>query len=563
MRNIMIILVLWCGLAQGQCPVWTPTRAEQEMTILAQQLSDWDRAYYRLGISEVEDSRYDALEKKYQAWQRCFQPQSDARQPEWSTSGKVPHPVAHAGVKKIADKQALARWMSGKTSLWVQPKVDGVAITLHYRQGELIRAISRGDGLRGEDWTERARHIPAIPQRILLKANSVVLQGELFLMMNGHRQAVAGGVNARATVAGAMRSREATEVLQRLGLFIWAWPEGPEQMAQRLVQLKGAGFSLVADWSKPVTTAEDVADWRERWFHQPLPFVTDGVVIHSSPPAGIYWQPGDNDWSVAWKYSPPTVSTEVRSIDFPTGRTGKISAVLNLVPVQLDDKKVSRVSLGSLRRWQVADIVPGDQVSISLAGQGIPRMDEVVWRVADRRLPTIPDTAKFNALSCLTYTAACREQFLSRLVWLSSRAVLVMPGISRARWQQLMQSGQLNHLFSWLSLTHEQIRGIKGMTEARAEQLYHQFSLSQQQPFKRWVKATGVPVPERALNAMTDDNWQTLLARDHAAWQQLPGIGQKLAGQIMAFLHHPQVQGLITWLQHYQQEKLNDRHVGS
>ncbi|WP_158782301.1 NAD-dependent DNA ligase LigB [Pantoea sp. BAV 3049] len=563
MRNIMIILILWCAVAQGQCPVWTPVRAEREMTILAKQLSDWDRAYYQQGISKVEDDRYDALEKKYQAWQRCFRPQSGMRQPEWSTSGKELHPVAHVGVKKVADKQALARWMAGKTSLWVQPKVDGVAITLHYRQGKLLRAISRGDGLRGEDWTEKVRHIPAIPQQIPLNSGSVVLQGELFLMMNDHQQAVAGGVNARAVVAGTMRRREATEMLQRLGIFVWAWPGGPEQMTQRLAQLKNAGFSLTTDWSRQVASADEVADWRERWFHQPLPFVTDGVVIHSPTSAGVYWQPGDNAWSVAWKYSPPTVSTEVRSIDFPTGRTGKISAVLNLVPVQLDDKRVSRVSLGSLRRWQAADIVPGDQVSISLAGQGIPRMDEVVWRVADRQLPLIPDATEFNTLSCLTYTAACREQFLSRLVWLSSKAVLSMSGISRARWQQLMQSGQLSHLFSWLSLTREQIGGIKGMTEVRAEQLYHQFSLSQQQPFKRWVKATGVPVPESALNAMTDDNWQTLLARDKAAWQKLPGIGQKLAGQIIAFLHHPQVQALIAWSEHYQENKLNDRHAGN
>lgn len=555
MRSVILVVVLWCAIAQGQCPVWTPARGEREMTALAQQLNGWDRAYYRQGISMIGDDRYDALAKKYQAWQRCFQPQSDTRQPEWGASGKVLHPVAHVGVKKLADKQSVSRWMAGRTALWVQPKVDGVAVTLHYQRGELVSMISRGDGLRGEDWTKKARLIPAIPQHIPLRDDSLSLQGELFLLMNGHQQAVAGGVNARTTVAGAMRRKGATEVLQNLGIFIWSWPSGPETLTQQLSLLREAGLGRVSDWSKPVDSADDVANWRERWFRQPLPFVTDGVVIHSMPTAGIYWQPGENTWSAAWKYSPPTVSAEVRSINFPIGRTGKISVVLNLVPVKLDDKRISRVSFGPLKHWQAMDIVPGDQVTISLAGQGIPRLDEVVWRVADRRHPKIPDTAKFNTLSCLTYTPDCREQLLSRLVWLSSQTVLSMPGISRARWQQLMQAGQLSHLFSWLSLSREQISGVEGMTNVRAEQLYHQFSLSQQQPFKRWVKALGVPVPENALNAMSDDNWQTLLARNGDAWQQLPGIGKKLAGQIIVFLRHPQVQALIVELQHHQREK--------
>lgn len=559
-RSLMLIIGLCCSAAQAICPVWAPGRAEMEMGALQEQLSKWDDAYYRQGLSLVEDERYDALEKKYHDWQRCFRPLSELRLPELMQGGKVVHPVAHVGVKKLADKQAVARWMAGKNALWVQPKVDGVAVTLHYQRGKLVRLISRGDGLRGEDWTEKAKAITAIPQQIPLVAPSVVLQGELFLQMTDHHQAEQGGINARSLVAGAMRRNEASIVLQKLGIFIWAWPEGPRTMPQRLDQLSKAGFGVAANWSKPVASADDVAIWRERWLHEPLPFVTDGVVIHATPPDGANWRPGDNTWSVAWKYSPAKANTEVRSVEFPVGRTGKISAVLNLEPVQLDDKKVSRVSLGSFRRWQQADIIAGDQVAISLAGQGIPRLDGVTWRVAQRDVPSIPDITAFNATSCLVYTPACREQFLARLVWLSDKNVLTLSGVSRSRWQQLMQSGLLTHLFSWLELSRQQLDAIEALTPNRAEQLYHQFSLSRQQPFKRWVKALGVPLPAGALNAMPDDNWQMLLARSEAAWQQLPGVGKRLSQQVVQFLHHPQVQPLITFLEKNQRAQFSDRH---
>jgi len=547
-----MLSLAWCAIAQAFCPVWSPARAEAEVKALEKQLSDWDRAYYEQGVSLVTDERYDALEKKYRDWQQCFRPGSQPRSPALANNGKTPHPVAHAGVRKLPDRQAVARWMMGKQPLWVQPKLDGVAVTLHYRHGKLVRMISRGNGLRGEDWTEKARHIPDIPQRVALDDDPLVLQGELYLKMTDHQQASQGGVNARSIVAGAMRRSENSPLLARLGIFIWAWPDGPASMPQRLQLLSKAGFSVMQAWSKPVSNVDEVADWRERWFRQPLPFVTDGVVIHGTPVRGAYWLPGENSWSVAWKYTPRKVTTEVLSVDFPIGRTGKAGAVLNLSPVQLDDKKVSRVNIGSLKRWQALDIVPGDQVAVSLAGQGIPRLDEVIWRVTKRDRPPVPDAKAFHSLSCFFYTPACREQFLARLAWLSGKKALAMTGVSRSSWQRLMQAGQLTHLFSWLSLSQEELRNITNITPARADWLYHEFSLSRQQPFRRWVRALGVPIPEEALNAITDNSWSTLLTRQAQEWQQLPGTGKTLAGQIVAFLRHPEVRQMITYLEEAQ-----------
>nr|WP_154325514.1 NAD-dependent DNA ligase LigB [Pantoea sp. 201603H] len=547
-----LLLLLWggCAMAQAICPVWTPARASEEIAKLAQQLSRWDNAYYQQGESPIDDTLYDSLHKRLQQWQHCFQPTAPLREPQWPDSGVQAHPVAHTGVRKLANKTAVAHWIRGKESLWLQPKVDGVAVTLVYQAGKLAAAISRGNGLRGESWLDKMRYIAAVPQQIATERARVVLQGELFLRMTGHRQAQAGGLNARSKVAGALMKREPSPLLAELGIFIWAWPDGPDTMMQRLQQLQGFGFDLAADWTKPVENVDEIAAWRERWFREALPFVTDGVVIHREQrPAGKEWFPGQNGWVAAWKYVPPIVSSEVLSIDFPTGRTGKRSVVANLQPVQLDDKSVRRVNLGSVKRWRELDIIPGDQVAISLAGQSIPRFERVVWRVADRKGFALPTREPHDYLSCFEPAGDCREQFLARLIWLSQKSVLDMPGIQRSRWQQIMHLREFTHLFSWLDFTIEQLQSLPGLSEKRAQQLWHHFSLSKRQPFKRWVKALGAPIPTAALEALPDTHWEQLLARDEASWQQLPGIGPKVAQRINVFIHHEKVMDLIRFLQ--------------
>lgn len=177
------------------------------------------------------------------------------------------------------------------------------------------------------------------------------------------------------------------------------------------------------------------------------------------------------------------------SVDFPVGRTGKIAAVLNLQPVQLDDKTVRRVNVGSLRRWQESDIVAGDVITLSLAGQGIPRLERVIWRVAERHYPQPPDASRYTPLSCYTFSAECQKQLLAKLRWLSQKTVLNIPGVERSTWLHLLETGSMTHLFGWLTLTPEQIAAATGLSRERAGQLWHRFNLTRQQPLRRWVDA--------------------------------------------------------------------------
>ncbi|ENA4071880.1 NAD-dependent DNA ligase LigB [Escherichia coli] len=544
---ILISILCWQSSAWAVCPAWSPARAQEEISRLQQQIKQWDDDYWKEGKSEVEDGVYDQLSARLTQWQRCFGNETrDVMMPP--LNGAVMHPVAHTGVRKMADKNALSLWMRERSDLWVQPKVDGVAVTLVYRDGKLNKAISRGNGLKGEDWTQKVRLISAVPQTVSGPLANSTLQGEIFLQRKGHIQQQMGGINARAKVAGLMMRQGNSDTLNSLAVFVWAWPDGPHLMTDRLKDLATAGFTLTQTYTRAVKNADEVAHVRNEWWKAKLPFVTDGVVVRAAKePESRHWLPGQAEWLVAWKYQPVAQVAEVKAIQFAVGKSGKISVVASLAPVMLDDKKIQRVNIGSVRRWQEWDIAPGDQILVSLAGQGIPRIDDVVWRGAERTKPTPPEN-RFNSLTCYFASDVCQEQFISRLVWLGSKQVLGLDGIGEAGWRALHQTHRFEHIFSWLLLTPEQLQNTPGIAKSKSAQLWHQFNLARQQPFTRWVMAMGIPLTRAALNASDERSWSQLLFSTEQFWQQLPGTGSGRARQFIEWKENAQIKKLGSWL---------------
>lgn len=539
---ILISILCWQSSVWAVCPAWSPARAQEEISRLQQQIKQWDDDYWKEGKSEVEDGVYDQLSARLTQWQRCFGSEPrDVMMPP--LNGAVMHPVAHTGVRKMVDKNALSLWMRERSDLWVQPKVDGVAVTLVYRDGKLNKAISRGNGLKGEDWTQKVSLISAVPQTVSGPLANSTLQGEIFLQREGHIQQQMGGINARAKVAGLMMRQDDSDTLNSLGVFVWAWPDGPQLMSDRLKELATAGFTLTQTYTRAVKNADEVARVRNEWWKAELPFVTDGVVVRAAKePESRHWLPGQAEWLVAWKYQPVAQVAEVKAIQFAVGKSGKISVVASLAPVMLDDKKVQRVNIGSVRRWQEWDIAPGDQILVSLAGQGIPRIDDVVWRGAERTKPTPPEN-RFNSLTCYFASDVCQEQFISRLVWLGAKQVLGLDGIGEAGWRALHE-----HIFSWLLLTPEQLQNTPGIAKSKSAQLWHQFNLARKQPFTRWVMAMGIPLTRAALNASDERSWSQLLFSTEQFWQQLPGTGSGRARQVIEWKENAQIKKLGSWL---------------
>lgn len=523
------------------CPDWSPVKARSEIALQQAQIEQWDDSYHRLGVSQVPDEIYDQSRQRLKYLRACFAPQPDtADNPLKTAGGPVPHPIPHTGLNKLPDEVAVRTWIKGKKDVWIQPKVDGVAVTLVYEKGRLVQAISRGDGVRGQDWTGHARQIEAIPRHIAWE-NTLVLQGELYWRLTDHVQAKAGSLNARSKVAGLLaRNAIHEDEGAQIGLFVWDWPDGPASMRERLASLRALGFEDSLRFSEPMQDFAQANNWREHWYRHPLPFATDGVVMRQGqrPPAQR-WQAKAPYWIAAWKYPFARVLAEVRRVNFNVGRSGKITPVLDIAPVQLDDRRISRVSVGSFKRWQKMDIRPGDQVSISLAGLTIPRLEEVVTRSVDRMPLPIPHAADYHPLSCWQPSEGCEGQFRERLKWLGSKKGLALSGVGPGTWDKLIKAGVVEGLLDWMRLDAAQLRNIPGLGELSGSRLSETFQGAREQSFETWLKALGLPP---SAGADPGDSWAALSARSIDDWQTEPGIGPGRARQLYAFFQDPQVQ---------------------
>ncbi|MDR5900205.1 NAD-dependent DNA ligase LigB [Halomonas vilamensis] len=552
----MLLVVLTvqaaASIQTAQCPEWPAERLEAEIEALGERVARWDRAYYASqgnqdGASPVADEIYDQAVARLEQWRRCAGAPT-AHVPErrvTSSSGVRDHPVAQTGLEKRHDA-GVKRWTSRRDDLWIQPKVDGVAVTLHYVEGELIAAVSRGDGEQGQDWTERAREIPAIPN-VLSEPVSAVLQGEIYWRMEHHIQAQHAHRRARSQVAGAMAQRQPDETtLTRVGLFVWGWPDGPTRMSERLTQLTALGFDT-ADYTQALDERRDATFWRERWFREPLPFATDGVVLKQGERPGVRrWSSAPPEWAIAWKYPAQQALAEVRGIEFRVGRTGRVTPLVWLNPVQLQGRRISRVSLGSLSQWQALDVRPGDHVAVTLGGLTIPQLDTVVWPAQARMALTVPSEDDYHLLSCFFLEAEknrCDSQLLARLTHLGE--ALGMHGVGEGTWRALLDVGAVTSLLDWLSLGHADLTRVPGIGEATAAELVERFHATRGQPFHVWLDALGAtPGSEQASG-----DWVTLSAYQREQWQAFPGVGPVRADALLAFFSHPQVQRMALKLQ--------------
>ncbi|MEO6679530.1 MAG: NAD-dependent DNA ligase LigB [Pseudomonas sp.] len=541
LRLFLALLLTSLTASAADCPDWPHARALVEINAAQQQIDTWDDNYHRNGHSLIADELYDQSRTRLTHWRTCFNLGATAS-PLRTAVGKVPHPIVHTGLEKLHDERAVENWLRDRKDVWIQPKVDGVAVSLIYRNGLLHQAISRGDGINGQDWTASARQIAAIPRQ-LPQPLDVLVQGELYWHLTDHVQARAGSLNARATVAGLMaRKSLSADQAADIGLFVWDWPQGPASLPARVAELSELGFPATEAFIRPINTFADAEHWRDHWYRSPLPFASDGIVLRQDqrPPAKR-WQARAPYWSVAWKYPFAQALAEVRKVNFKIGRTGRITPVLELAPVKLDDRQIKRVSVSSLQRWEQLDIRPGDQVAISLAGLTIPRLDDVVLRSTERPEVNAPLAADFHHLSCWQPTPGCESQFLARLTWLSGKQGLALPHVGPGTWEKLLETGRLNSLLDWLTLDAQELANIAGFGERSSARLLNSFESARQRPFARWLKALGLPPTGQAQLA---DSWQILAQRSNEQWQAEAGIGPGRAAQLSAFFRDPQVLAL-------------------
>ncbi|GGK04770.1 NAD-dependent DNA ligase LigB [Pseudomonas matsuisoli] len=541
-RRLPLLFFLTCAhLHAEECP--HSDVAQAELATLTEQLILWDDAYHRQGESLVDDQIYDQAKIHLEHLQNCLDISHSESDALASASGPRRHPIPQTGLNKAKNRAAVAAWMGDKRDLWIQPKVDGVAVTLEYRNGCLFQVISRGDGVTGQDWTAHAQRIPAIPSELTDTSPRLVLQGELYWRLADHIQAQVGGQNARSRAAGLMAQKAPSDAdLAGLGLFVWDWPNGPDAMRDRLTGLAALGFAESAALTQPIETITDASRWRQTWYEAPLPFATDGVVLRRGVrPDAARWRAEPPHWAIAWKYPYSRVLADVAAIEFTIGRSGKITPILKIIPVALDDRQIENVSLGSLRRWQELDIRPGDKVSIALAGLTIPQLESVVFRNPERAPVKSPEPNDYNELSCWHRSIACESQFMARLEWLSGKRGLALDGIGPGTWKILSDHGKVTGLLDWLELDGQELSSLPGFGERKSTAFLSQIERARSQPFQTWLRALGLP-PSGSTELPND--WNTIASWTVDDWSAHPGIGPKRAQNLVEFFQHPDVVAL-------------------
>ena len=547
LRWIALCLAPLTVLAEP-CPDWTPQQAQQPIAALQQQINTWEHAYREHGTSLISDELFDQAAARLAHWQRCYNLSPSATLRPVAKRYQIAHPAPQSGLRKLSSEQ-VSDWLKARSDIWIQPKIDGVAISLIYQKGKLSAAISRGDGATGQDWLAHAKRIKAIPKQLAQPLDALFL-AELYWRLDNHVQAKTSGSSARSAVAGAMnRQHLSDEIANNIGLFVWDWADGPEEMQARLTGLTQLGLGDSARYTVPVEDPLHALQMRQQWYHQGLPFASDGVVLRQSlrpPAARRSTQPPH--WAIAWKYPTRQALAVVQAVEFSIGRSGKITPILRLQPVMLDEKRISRVALSSLKRWHALDIAPGDQIAVTLAGHSRPSLSQVIWRLQPRAQVTSPNPQQHHSLSCWQDSPECRPQFLARLEHLSGRKGLALAGIGPGTWRQLVEAGLVADLLDWIKLQPKQLEALQGFSQKRANAVHKSFSQAQQRSFNQWLQALGAPPYE------TDptDTWQELTQRNHLAWQTLTGAGPAQAKRLEAFFQDPQVQRLGKDLAEYQ-----------
>lgn len=560
----LVLLVVYSSVSFANCQKNPQLKIEAQA--LAKHLTAWNEAYYQQGVSLVSDAIYDQTLERFTQLQPCF-PDIQLPSITGKPSSSLNHPLVQTGLNKVHTSKEIEYWLAQRTDkqLWVQPKADGVAVSLVYINGKLTQAISRGNGQEGQDWTNKVNNLPNIPQQINTDLPQVILQGELVWRLENHIQAKQDSQGARSLISGFMNRKPNSldqknlEEAKLVEIYVWDWPNSGLAMPAQLEQLKLWGFTRSQGLTQPVKSLNDVKYWQNQWYQQPLFMATDGVVIRQQErPDAQHWLAKPPSWAIGWKHPAQQAVTHVKEITYTVGRTGRITPILEFEPTILDQNTIQRASLGGLKNLKMLDVQAGDLVIIQLAGLTIPQLKEVMVRNEPRVKSNHPPEEVFHSLSCIQasdiknspHPRGCQQQYLARLAWLSSKQGLNMQGIGESTWQLLLEEGLLTDLTNWLNLTQEQLEKLPGLGEKRSRLLARNFKLATSQPFTTWLIALGMPPAgsEDLFNNEEKANWQTLTNRSLDEWQTRSGVGIKRAKDLQAFFNHPETQKQASFL---------------
>ncbi len=470
----------------------------------------------------------------------------------------------------------------GGVSYVCELKIDGSALALTYENGVLVRGATRGDGIAGEDITQNVKTIRSIPLKLNLDNPPPVVEvrGEAFLSLavfeeiNREREKAGEQLfaNPRNAAAGTLRQLDSKIVdKRRLDFFAYTLhlDEGNEEKTQgeSLELLRRMGFKVNPN-RKICSSLDEVREYYEYWDteRRNLPYMTDGVVVKINS-VGLQRQLGFTQrfprWAIALKYPAAEVPTIVEAITVQVGRTGALTPVAELKPVQLAGTTVSRASLHNSDRLSDLNLHIGDTVIVRKAGEIIP---EVVRVLAELR----PENAQlFQMPSCCPectqpvvrekgeavtrcINTSCPAILRGSLIHFCSRDALDINGVGEKLVQQMVDSNMVQSAADLFDLTADRLMGLERMGKKLAEKLVSAIARSKNQPYSRVLYGLGIRhVGSVNAQLLTERfaNVEELAAASAASIEGVYGIGPEIAQAVYQWFRVPANQSLIARLQ--------------
>ena len=568
-------------------------RAEE----LRRQINRHNYLYYVLDQPEVSDAEYDRLMRELQeieaAHPNLITPDSPTQRVGARPAeqfGAVEHrtPMLSLGNAFGTDeltafdrrvKRMLGLPETEPIEYVAELKVDGLAVSLTYENGVLTVGATRGDGLRGEDITQNLRTIKTIPLRLLARDEAPPLlevRGEVFLSreefqrINTEREAADEPLfaNPRNAAAGSVRQldsritagRNLDMIAHGLGIA-----EGIESAThwERLEFLRACGFK-VSPRAQVCESIEAVVTYCDHWGERKrdLPYQIDGVVVKVNRidfEDRLGHVSRSPRWAVAYKYPPEEETTVVRDIIVSVGRTGAMTPVAIMDPVEVSGSTVSRAVLHNEDEVRRKDVRVGDTVIIRKAGEVIPEVVAVVTGkrtgnekpfVMPRRCPVCGSEAERLPGEAVTRCTgiACPAQIKQRIYHFASRGGMDIEGVGEVLVDQVVERGLVKDPADIYFVTNEQLLSLERMGEKSASNLLHAIEGSKRRPLDRLLNGLGIPHVGQHVADVLAANYASLEDIQRASAEelsQIEGIGPVIAEAIAVFFRQEQTKTLI------------------
>jgi DNA ligase (NAD+) len=568
--------------------------AQQRLAELREQIHRHDYLYYVEARPEVSDAEYDALLRELIALETTFPELVTPDSPTQRVAGTpvdLFRPVAHRVPMLSLDNATtaeqfrefsarLARLLPGIPITYVcEPKIDGLSIALLYERGRFVRGATRGDGRVGEDVTANLRTIRSIPVALrgpLAAAPELEVRGEVYMpradfaRLNRSLEEAGESVfaNPRNAAAGAVRQKDPRITAQRpLDIFVYHLSRGDQlgiaSHAEGIEALRQAGFKTNPRTER-AATVEAVLDYFARLEadRDRLGYDADGAVVkvdsleHQRRLGATAHHPR---WAIAFKFAARQATTTVETIEVGVGKTGILTPVAKLAPVELAGVTIRNVSLHNEDEIRRKDVRAGDTVLIERAGDVIPYVVQVV---ASRRPPgaeafRFPEACPACGgvafrpegeayWRCMN--AACPAQLKERLRHFASRRAMDIEGLGEAAVDQLVDTGLVKDFADLYHLTIEQVTALERFADKSARNLIDALAASRTRGLARLLNALGIRmVGERVaqLLAARFGSLESLAGASADALGEVHGIGGEIARSVATFFADPTNRRLI------------------